>query len=84
MKIVIQRVSQASVEINQQIKSKIDNGLLILLGIENDDTFEDVEWLCEKIASLRIFGDENGAMNLSVLEVKGLGFIFNLSVNFSI
>lgn len=71
MKIVIQRVSQASVEINQQTKSKIGVGLLILLGIEHNDTIEDVEWLCGKIVRLRIFGDENGAMNLSVLEVKG-------------
>lgn len=71
MRIVIQRVSSASVEINQQIKSKIGIGLLILLGIEHDDTFEDTEWLCGKIARLRIFGDENGAMNLSVLDVNG-------------
>ena len=71
MKIVIQRVSQASVEINQQTKSKIGVGLLILFGIEHNDTIEDVEWLCGKIVRLRIFGDENGAMNLSVLEVKG-------------
>ena len=71
MKIVIQRVSQASVEINQQTKSKIGVGLFILLGIEHNDTIEDVEWLCGKIVRLRIFGDENGAMNLSVLEVKG-------------
>ncbi|MDP2684513.1 MAG: D-aminoacyl-tRNA deacylase, partial [bacterium] len=71
MKIVIQRVSSASVEINQQIKSKIGIGLLILLGIEHDDTIEDIDWLCGKIARLRIFGDENGFMNLSVLDVKG-------------
>lgn len=71
MRVIIQRVSSASVEINQQIKSKIGIGLLILLGIEHDDTFEDTEWLCGKIARLRIFGDENGAMNLSVLDVNG-------------
>ena len=71
MRTVIQRVSSASVEINQQIKSKIGAGLLILLGIEHDDTIEDIEWLCGKIARLRIFGDENGVMNLSILEVKG-------------
>jgi len=70
MKAVIQRVSQAS-EINQQIKSKIGIWLLILLGIEHNDTFEDVEWLCGKIAQLRIFGDENDMMNLSVLDVNG-------------
>lgn len=71
MRTVIQRVFSASVEINQQIKSKIDIGLLILLGIEHDDTLEDVEWLCGKIVRLRIFGDENGAMNLSVQDIKG-------------
>lgn len=71
MRTVIQRVSSASVEINQQTKSNIGVGLLILLGIEQNDTLEDVEWLCGKIARLRIFGDENGAMNLSVLDVKG-------------
>ena len=71
MRVVIQRVSSASVEINQQIKSKIGIGLLILLGIEHDDTIEDVEWLCGKIVRLRIFGDENGVMNLPILEVKG-------------
>ena len=71
MRVVIQRVSSASVEINQQIKSKIGVGLLILLGIEHDDTYKDIEWMCGKIARLRIFGDEDGAMNLSVLEVNG-------------
>lgn len=71
MRTVIQRVSSASVEISLQIKSKIGIGLLILVGIEHNDTIEDVEWLCGKIARLRIFGDENGAMNLSVLDVKG-------------
>ena len=71
MKIVIQRVSQASVEINHQIISKIGVGLLILLGIEHEDTTDDVEWLCRKIANLRIFGNENEAMNRSIKEVKG-------------
>ncbi|MCB0381194.1 MAG: D-tyrosyl-tRNA(Tyr) deacylase [Flavobacteriales bacterium] len=71
MKTVIQRVLSASVDINQITKSEIGNGLLILLGIEHDDTTEDIEWLCGKIARLRIFGDENGAMNLSVLDTKG-------------
>lgn len=71
MKTVIQRVSSASVDINQITKSEIGNGLLILLGIEHDDTTEDIEWLCGKIARLRIFGDENGAMNLSVLDTNG-------------
>ena len=71
MKIVTQRVSQASVEINQQIKSKISIGLLILLGIEHDDTIEDIDWLCGKIARLRIFGDKSNVMNLSIMDVNG-------------
>lgn len=71
MRVVIQRVSSASVETNQQIKSKIGTGLLILLGIEHEDTPEDIEWLCGKIARLRIFADENGVMNLSIQEIKG-------------
>ncbi len=71
MRTVIQRVSSASVEISLQIKNKIGIGLLILLGIEHGDTIEDIEWLCGKIARLRIFGDGNGAMNLSVQDIKG-------------
>jgi len=71
MKAVIQRVSSASVSIDQQIKSKINAGLLILLGIEENDTAEDIEWLSGKITRLRIFGDESGAMNLSVVDING-------------
>ncbi|MDG1477136.1 MAG: D-aminoacyl-tRNA deacylase [Vicingaceae bacterium] len=71
MKAVIQRVSSASVSIDQQIKSKIDVGLLILLGIEENDNSEDIEWLSGKITRLRIFGDESGAMNFSVVDVNG-------------
>jgi D-tyrosyl-tRNA(Tyr) deacylase len=71
MRVVIQRISSASVEINQRIKSKIGAGLLILLGIEHDDSLEDIDWLCGKIARLRIFADENGVMNLSVQEING-------------
>jgi len=71
MRVVIQRVSSASVEINQQIKSKIGTGILILLGIEHEDTLEDIDWLCGKIARLRIFADENGVMNLSIQDIKG-------------
>lgn len=71
MRVIIQRVSEASVTINNKIKSEIDKGLLILLGIEDADSFEDIEWLCGKISKLRIFGDENGAMNLSVKDVDG-------------
>ncbi len=71
MRVVIQRVSQASVSINEKIKSKIEIGLLILLGIEEADTIEDINWLAGKIARLRIFNDENEVMNLSVCDVKG-------------
>ena len=71
MKTVIQRVSQASVTINNNIVAKIDNGLLILLGIEDVDGQEDTDWLIAKIVNLRIFPDENGVMNRSVLEAQG-------------
>jgi len=71
MRVVIQRVSQASVTIDNNIKSSIGTGLLILVGIENNDTVEDVDWLSGKIARLRIFNDKNGLMNLSVMDVDG-------------
>jgi len=71
MRVIIQRVSQASVTVNQQIKSKIDQGFLILLGIEPADTDEDIQWLCKKISSLRVFGDENGLMNISIKDIAG-------------
>ena len=71
MRAVIQRVSSASVKIDDAIKSKIDHGLLILLGIEDADTDEDIEWLCGKIARLRIFDDAQGVMNHSISEIKG-------------
>ncbi len=71
MRVVIQRVSEASVTINGKIKSKIDLGLLILLGIEESDGDEDMDWLCRKIMNLRIFNDDNGVMNKSVLDVNG-------------
>lgn len=71
MRLVVQRVSNASVEINSVIHSKIDFGLLILLGIEEVDTIEDIEWLCGKISRLRIFDDNNGVMNLSITDVNG-------------
>ena len=71
MRIVIQRVSQASVLINHAETRNISKGLLILLGIEDADTDEDSEWLCAKIANLRIFADEQGVMNLSVNEIGG-------------
>ena len=66
MRILIQRVKRASVTISGKIKSKIDTGLLILVGIEEADTKEDAEWLAKKATSLRIFDDENGIMNRSV------------------
>ncbi|MFO7655763.1 MAG: D-aminoacyl-tRNA deacylase [Bacteroidales bacterium] len=71
MRTVIQRVEFASVTINGTIKSKIGKGLLVLLGIEDEDNYEDIEWLCGKIARLRIFEDEKGLMNLSVTDVDG-------------
>jgi D-tyrosyl-tRNA(Tyr) deacylase len=71
MKAVIQRVSRASVEIEGEIKGAIGNGLLVLLGIEDADNQDDGEWLSNKIVNLRIFNDENGVMNRSVLEVDG-------------
>jgi len=71
MKVVIQRVITASVEIEGAIYSSIHNGLLVLLGISVDDEKEDVDWLCKKIVGLRIFSDENGLKNLSVKEING-------------
>jgi len=71
MRVVIQRVLKASVTIEEKIVSKIKSGLLILLGIEAEDTVEDIEWLTKKIVNLRIFNDENGVMNNSLLAIKG-------------
>lgn len=71
MKTVIQRVRHASVTIGGTLKSEIGNGLLILVGIEDRDKDEDIEWLCKKIVNLRIFDDENGVMNKSVIETEG-------------
>ncbi|GET46128.1 D-aminoacyl-tRNA deacylase [Capnocytophaga felis] len=71
MRVVIQRVSEASVVIENKITSKINKGLLILVGIEEADTEEDIKWLSAKIANLRIFDDENGIMNLSVKDIDG-------------
>lgn len=68
MRILIQRVEKASVTINERIKSSISKGLLILIGIENDDNEEDIEWLANKTVNLRIFDDENGVMNKSILD----------------
>ena len=71
MKTVIQRVSQASVTIDSKIVATIQKGLLVLVGIEDADNQEDINWLCQKIANLRIFGDEDEVMNLSVKDIDG-------------
>jgi D-tyrosyl-tRNA(Tyr) deacylase len=71
MKVVIQRVSFASVTIDEKIVADIQKGLLVLVGIEDSDTQEDSSWLVAKIANLRIFGDENQVMNLSVKDIDG-------------
>ena len=71
MRIVIQRVSHASVTINEQVKSSIGMGFLILLGIGKDNTEEDINWLVKKIIGLRIFDDEMGVMNRSIMDIKG-------------
>ena len=71
MRLVIQRVSEASVTIEGKKKSQIEQGLLILIGIGEDDTSEDIDWLVKKVLNMRIFDDENGVMNLSVNDVNG-------------
>lgn len=71
MRIVIQRVSEASVTIEQQVKSSIQAGLLILLGIGEEDTEEDAKWLVNKVIGLRIFDDEQGVINRSIMDING-------------
>ena len=71
MRLVIQRVTHASVTIEGALKSKIDGGLLILVGIEDADTDADINWLAQKVVNLRIFDDENGVMNRSVIDIDG-------------
>ena len=71
MRVVIQRVKRASVEVEKLIIGEIEKGLLILVGIENADCQEDIDWLCRKICNLRIFDDEEGVMNKSLIEVGG-------------
>ena len=71
MRVVIQRVSKASVKVDEKISGSIGMGLLVLLGVENSDTDEDVQWLSAKMVNLRIFNDEAGVMNKSVLDIAG-------------
>ena len=71
MRIVAQRVSRASVTIDGKVKSAIGMGMMVLLGIEEADNQEDVEWLCQKLSKLRIFSDENDAMNLDINQIEG-------------
>ncbi|MDP4207120.1 MAG: D-aminoacyl-tRNA deacylase [Bacteroidota bacterium] len=71
MRVIIQRVSRSSVTVENKIKSSIGKGLMILVGIEEADSKEDIEWLTKKIVNLRIFNDPNGVMNLSVTDVGG-------------
>jgi len=71
MRAVIQRVSKASVTIDNEIYSQVNTGLLVLLGIEDADTAEDIEWLAGKIVNLRIFNDDNGVMNVSIKDSNG-------------
>jgi D-aminoacyl-tRNA deacylase len=71
MKVVIQRVSQANVQVERKLRGEIGTGLLVLLGIEDADSLEDVQWLSNKIVNLRIFNDENDVMNKSVLDING-------------
>src|SRR5574337_1290938 len=71
MRVLIQRVNRASVGIDGEIKSSIGTGLLVLIGIEEADTAEDIQWLSQKIVNLRVFPDEEGVMNMSVRDVNG-------------
>ena len=71
MRVVVQRVERASVGIDNKLFSSIEKGLLVLLGIEDEDTEKDIDYLCKKISKLRIFDDENGVMNLSVKDING-------------
>ena len=75
MKAVIQRVSEASVTIDTKKVAEIGHGVLILLGIEHEDTQEDISWLSSKIAKLRIFNDENGVMNTSLIDTNGVAIV---------
>lgn len=71
MRTVIQRVTEASVEVENKICGKIGEGILLLIGIEEADNAEDIDWLCKKIVNMRIFDDENGIMNKSIIDIDG-------------
>lgn len=71
MRVLLQRVSAASVRVDDKIISNISSGLLLLLGIEDQDKEEDIKWLCKKISNLRIFNDEKGVMNRSLIDIEG-------------
>ena len=71
MRAVVQRVTSSSVTVDGEVKGSIGNGLMVLLGVETDDGQKDLDYMVEKVSGLRIFDDENGVMNLSVLDVKG-------------
>ncbi|ANE42133.1 D-tyrosyl-tRNA(Tyr) deacylase [Fervidobacterium ngatamarikiense] len=77
MRAVVQRVTKASVSVDNEVVGKISNGIVILLGVGKDDTEEDAKYLAEKIVNLRIFDDEDGKMNLSLLDVKGRALIIS-------
>ncbi len=71
MRVVVQRVTEANVKVNEEIVGKIDSGLMLLVGIDENDENPDADWLVQKILNLRIFGDDDGKLNLSVLDTKG-------------
>jgi D-tyrosyl-tRNA(Tyr) deacylase len=71
MRVLLQRVSEAKVVVEDRVVSQIDKGLLLLLGVEDNDSEEDLEWLCQKISKMRLFPDSEGVMNRSIVEVNG-------------
>lgn len=77
MRAVIQRAKSAQVTISNKVHGEIEQGLVILLGIEADDSSQDIEWLCRKIANLRIFDDENGVMNFSLTDISGAALVIS-------
>src|SRR5690606_30273478 len=77
MRAVLQRVSEASCKVDKKITGQINTGFLILLGIEENDTIDDLKWLANKIINMRVFGDEKGLMNKSILDIKGNIFLIS-------